>query len=115
MRKIAADFAAKNLPVTIFDIFSVPVDEKSLAADLKKCQSVLTVEENVLRGGLGSYILEIISDYHLNLSVKRLGIDFSGGVPNTFMNREYLRKLNGIDERGIVSTVNEILSWSIQL
>ena len=108
LRSIADQFAEKNISVTVFDVFSVPLDEKVFVEDLKKCSHLLTVEENVLQGGLGSYVLEILSDNHLNISIKRLGIDFKDGVPNVFMDRDYLRKLNGLDEAGIVSALNKI-------
>ena len=108
LRSIADKFAEKNISLTIFDIFSIPLDEKIFVEDLKKCSNLLTVEENVLQGGLGSYVLEILSDNNLNIPIKRLGIDFKDGIPNVFMDRDYLRKLNGLDETGIISALNEI-------
>ena len=108
LRDIADKFAVKNISVTVFDIFSVPIDEKTFVDDLKNYSYLLTVEENVLQGGLGSYVLEILSDNHLNIPIKRLGIDFKNGIPNVFMDRDYLRKLNGLDESGIISALNKI-------
>ena len=109
LRDIVDKFAERNISVAFFDVFKIPLDEKSFVEDLKNFSYLLTVEENVLQGGLGSYVLEILSDNDLNIPTKRLGIDFSNGIPDVFMDRDYLRNLNGLNEEKIISTVNKIL------
>ena len=116
LRKIVDDCAEKNLSVSAIDIFSVPFDEKSFIDEIKDYSEIITVEENVLQGGLGSYILEIISDNRLNISVKRFGVSSRDKIPKVFMDRDYLRKLYSLDEEGIICTLNDIYkNWGVRL
>ena len=53
----------------------MPVDEKALINEIQKCKLIITIEDNVKIGGLGSMILEILSDNQLNKPVKRLSLE----------------------------------------
>jgi 1-deoxy-D-xylulose-5-phosphate synthase len=68
---------------------------------------ILTVEENVLQGGFGSAILELLQEQDLSsLRVKRLGI------PDLFVEhgpQSLLRAKYGIDEDGIVKGAKKLL------
>ena len=55
--------------------FVKPLDENLILTLAAKHSRVLTVEENVLAGGFGSAILELLADHGLTgVAVKRLGI-----------------------------------------
>jgi len=62
---------------------------------------VIVVEEQQLRGGLGSELLEILNDYKENIHLERCGIDYGKDLPHTFGAREYWMKKFGIDEAGL--------------
>ncbi|RMG59830.1 MAG: 1-deoxy-D-xylulose-5-phosphate synthase, partial [Deltaproteobacteria bacterium] len=76
-----------------------PLDEELIVNSARKTKRVLTVEENVLIGGFGSGILEILSDRRVRgVEVMRLG------VGDTFLEhgtQAELRRKVGIDEEGI--------------
>jgi transketolase C-terminal domain/subunit len=40
----------------------------------RKVNTLITVEDHVLRGGLGSAVAEVLSDHHSRVSLVRLGI-----------------------------------------
>ena len=57
----------------IIDLHTIPCHESSLS-EIIQDKKVITLEEHFLPGGLGSYVLEIISDNDLNTRVRRIGL-----------------------------------------
>ena len=79
--------------------FVKPLDENLILTLAAKHGRVLTVEENVLAGGFGSAILELLADQGLAVAVKRLGI------PDIFVEHgapAILRQKYGLDADGIL-------------
>jgi len=74
----------------------------------KYCKTIFTVEEHNLSGGLGSAILEAISDMGLNTRVVRIGLQdkFCKEVGS----QEYLRKINGLDAESIANKIKGVLN-----
>jgi len=72
-----------------------------------RSEKVLTVEENVLQGGFGSAVLELLQEKGLSsVQVKRLGI------PDLFVEHgppSLLRAKYGIDEAGIYRAAKEMV------
>jgi 1-deoxy-D-xylulose-5-phosphate synthase len=83
--------------------FLKPLDGDLISYWAARTGKVLTVEENVLAGGFGSAVLELLQEKGLfEIRVKRLGI------PDLFVEhgpQALLRAKYGIDEEGIVSGV----------
>jgi 1-deoxy-D-xylulose-5-phosphate synthase len=92
--------------------FLKPLDANLLCNWAKKTGKVLTVEENVLQGGFGSAVLELLQERGLlSTQVKRLGI------PDIFIEhgpQALLREKYGIDENGIFREVQKMFEegWS---
>jgi 1-deoxy-D-xylulose-5-phosphate synthase len=79
--------------------FIKPLDEDLILTLAARHGRVLTVEENVLAGGFGSAVLELLADRELSVAVKRLGI------PDTFVEHgspAILRQKYGLDADGIL-------------
>ena len=58
-----------------YDIrFVKPLDEEMLHGIFTKFDKVITVEDHVLMGGMGSAVIEFMSDHGYSAKVKRLGI-----------------------------------------
>ncbi len=109
----AADLAARGFSATVVNVrFIKPLDESLILTLAAKHGRVLTVEENVLAGGFGSAVLELLADRGLfGLTVKRLGI------PDVFVEHGphgVLRKKYGLDAAGIVKGAQEILEVPAQ-
>ena len=67
--------AINGLDVSHYDLrFIKPLDKKLLHSIFKTYQSVITVEDGVIKGGFGSSILEFVSDNEYKINVHRLGI-----------------------------------------
>jgi len=79
--------------------FVKPLDTELILSVAQKTGKVITVEENLLQGGFGSAILELISDSRVqNIKIKRLGI------PDCYIeqgSQAQLRKDLAIDAAGI--------------
>lgn len=88
--------------------FVKPLDEGMIAAMGKKCGLILTVEDNVLAGGFGSAVLELVESKRLpHVAVRRVGI------PDVFVDhadQKRQRSLVGIDVDGITRAAKEFLS-----
>jgi 1-deoxy-D-xylulose-5-phosphate synthase len=87
--------------------FLKPLDGDLICHWAQRTGKVLTVEENVLQGGFGSAVLELLQEKGLfSVQVKRLGI------PDLFVehgSQSLLRAKYGIDESGIFKGVMEML------
>ena len=97
----AEQLAVRGFSATVVNArFVKPLDENLILTLAAKHGRVLTVEENVLAGGFGSAILELLADHGLaGVSVKRLGIPdifVEHGAPNI------LRQKYGLDADGIL-------------
>lgn len=87
--------------------FLKPLDEAMLHEIGKRFSRIVTVEDGVLKGGMGSAILEFMSDNGYNPTVKRLGI------PDRFIQHgpvEDLRAICGIDKTHIYNTLIHFLN-----
>jgi len=89
--------------VTLFDArFVKPMDKAGILSLAKGARSIVTLEENVLQGGFGSAVLELLSDEGISTPVKRLGI------PDAFIShgtQEELREEAGIDTEAIAKAL----------
>jgi 1-deoxy-D-xylulose-5-phosphate synthase len=92
--------------------FIKPLDEALILSLAAKHGRVLTVEENVVAGGFGSAVLELLADQGLfGVSVKRLGI------PDVFVEhgtQDILRQKYGLDAAGIVKSALAVLEQTAQ-
>ena len=56
--------------------FLKPLDEETILKSIQKTKDVITIEDNLLKGGLGSAVLELINKNKIeNISVKIYGYD----------------------------------------
>ncbi len=87
--------------------FVKPLDADLILSEARKSGKVITVEENVLQGGFGSAVLEMMEGKGAtDIKIKRLGI------PDKFVehgSQDSLRKRYGIDKDGIVRAAKEML------
>jgi len=87
--------------------FLKPLDGELICHWAKRTGKVLTIEENVLQGGFGSAVLELLQEKGLfSVQIKRLGI------PDLFVehgSQSILREKYGIDEDGIFKSAMEMI------
>lgn len=105
---IARAEAEKGCSLAHYDLrFLKPLDEAMLHEVGAHFQHVLTIEDGVLMGGMGSAVLEFMADNGYKPNVKRLGI------ADAFVQHgsvKELRALCGIDENAIYQVITQILT-----
>jgi 1-deoxy-D-xylulose-5-phosphate synthase len=79
-----------------------PLDEEILDEIGQNYQFIVTVEDGVLKGGMGSAILEYMADHGYTPSVRRIGI------PDNFVQHgtpQELYRICGMDATSIENTL----------
>jgi len=104
----AGKLKEKGINVRVINArFVKPLDEKLLCDTVKSLKRIITVEENVLMGGFGSAVLELLEEKGIrDAIVKRLG------VKDEFVehaSQSELRKIHGIDEEGIMEAAQRMM------
>ncbi|MBQ3190774.1 MAG: 1-deoxy-D-xylulose-5-phosphate synthase [Bacteroides sp] len=75
MEAIAAAEAKSGKSIAHYDLrFLKPLDRKMLDEIGKNYDSIVTIEDGVLQGGMGSAILEFMSDQGYSPTVRRIGL-----------------------------------------
>ena len=104
--EVALDLEKKEgISLAHFDLrFLKPLDEALLHHVFGNFQTVITIEDNALAGGMGSLVLEFMADHGYRSLVRRLGI------PDAFIEQGTLNELHaecGFDAAGIRKAILE--------
>lgn len=97
----------RELQIAHYDMrFLKPLDETILHEVGQHFKQVITLENGVINGGMGSAVLEFMADHHYHPEIKRLGLPDQfiehGSVPQLF-------HMLGIDQEGIVKHIMNCL------
>jgi len=108
--KAATTLANEDYNIGVVDArFLKPLDEKTIAACAQESGAIITLEENVLAGGFGSAVLEVLEQRNIVTAVKRIGL------PDLFVEQgtqTELRHMYGLDLEGVIHTVRAFLTNS---
>ena len=87
--------------------FLKPLDEEMLHEVGKKFKKIVTIEDGVRKGGMGTAVMEWMSDHGYHPAIQRLGI------PDHFVEHgtvEELRRIVGIDKESIKNAISQQLT-----
>lgn len=87
--------------------FLKPLDEEQLVKSIEKTKLLVTIEDNLLRGGLGTEILNLVNKNNLHINIQTFGYDdvfVKQGTVNQ-IEKEY-----GLDSNSIVNKIVEIVN-----
>lgn len=87
-------------------LFLKPLDTELLHEIFRKFKKIVTVEDGTIIGGLGSAVIDFMSEKGYSARIKKLGI------PDHFIEQGTIAELHhecGYDEEGIVTAVKELL------
>ena len=105
-KAISAAEAKGNKTIAHYDLrFLKPLDEEILDEIGQKYKFVATIEDGVLKGGMGSAILEYMSDKGYNPVIRRIGI------PDSFVQHGTPKELYQICGMDAASIENVLLSF----
>ncbi len=101
--------AAKEVKKSIAVVnsrFVKPLDNNLILNLAKKTKNIITIEEGMAKGGLGSAILELLEENNIKANVKILG------VPDKFIEQakqDKQKELCGLTKENILKTIKEML------
>ncbi len=102
-----------NINAAFYDIrFVKPLDQKLLHEVFTRFDKVITFEDNVLMGGMGSAVVEFMTDNDYSARIKRVGI------PDRFISHGTLQELHkecGYDSKAIVKQIVHICQKNFAL
>ena len=102
-KAIASAEAKSGKSIAHYDLrFLKPLDEEILDEIGQNYQFIVTVEDGVLKGGMGSAVLEYLADHGYTPSVRRIGI------PDNFVQHgtpQELYRICGMDATSIENTL----------
>ena len=103
----AAQLQKEGISLAVVDPrFIKPLDRRLLTDEARRTGVVITVEENVLQGGFGSAVLELLKDEGLTPHLVRIGL------PDAFIaqgSQKELRAIHGLDAAGIAKRIREVI------
>lgn len=111
---VKAQKAIENLQlqgksVALYDLrFLKPLDTAMLHTIAQKFDKIITLEDGVINGGMGSAILEFMSDHNYSLHIHRMGIPDEFVEHGTVEELYHLCKLDTASiEQAILETLNK--------
>ena len=94
--------ASKNINVRVVDVHTIkPIDKEMIIKCAKETKAIYTVEDHNIIGGLGSAVMEVLSET-LPTKVHRIGINDCFGKSG---NARKLMEFFGVDAYSIVEIV----------
>ena len=106
MKAIASAEKESAKTIAHYDLrFLKPLDEEILDEIGKNFQYIVTIEDGVLKGGMGSAILEFMADHGYTPNVRRIGI------PDRFVQHGTPKELYQICGMDAESIKNALLSF----
>ena len=89
-------------PIIINARFIKPIDEELIVKIAEKVDLIVTVEDNVVQGGFGSAVLEVLAKNRIKRDTLIIGID---DIFPPHGKRDELKELCGIDSKGIARRI----------
>ena len=104
--------ASKNNATVVDMRFVKPIDEKMIIDICSNYEYIFTIEDNVILGGAGSAVNEIILKYGFNTKIKNIGIP-DKTIPHGSQD-EILTEI-GLNYSGIMNTTNDYIDYLTEM
>lgn len=99
--------AEYSVDVGVIDLYRLkPINEKLLLRCIEQSKRIVTLEEHLITGGIGSTIAEILADHGKNIPLKRIGI--RDKYYYAYGGRNNIQSICGLD---VDNVTNTILEW----
>ena len=107
---VAVRLEAAGISVGVLDLHTFPVDERAFLERVAGATRIVSLEEHVLPGGMGSAIAEIIADHGLAIRLRRLGVPAERAYGSIFGGRELIHRSCGLDGDAVERAVRSCLA-----
>ena len=107
--QVAKELGKKGVDIGVMDVFLIkPLSEDLFSKALEKYRAVITLEEGFINsGGLDSLVLQLINRNNIRIRFKNMG--FGQRYVFDIGSRNYLHKLNKLDEGSIQKNIKALL------
>jgi len=104
--KVSKILSKQNIEAGVLHINTIkPIDQEKIIHNSKNCKLIVTLEEHVRTGGLGSSVLECINDHNKNFLNKVLRIGLDDKFPEQYGNQQTLQDASGLSDTKIVKNI----------
>ncbi|MGI8643464.1 MAG: 1-deoxy-D-xylulose-5-phosphate synthase [Thermomicrobiales bacterium] len=111
--RAAEQLASEGIQATVVNArFVKPLDTELVLDVATRCDAIVTVEENTVRGGFGAGVLELLAENGMVMPVRTLGIP-DRVFEQASQNR--LRELAGLDVNSIADATRDLLDTHRQV
>jgi len=106
---VAKKLAENNVFIGLIDVYILkPFNEDFFFEKIKNYSQIVTIEEAFInKGGLDGLISKILNNKNSGIRLKRMG--FQDAYVFDIGSREYLHKLNNLDEESINKIIKELV------
>ena len=111
--RAAAPLKARGVGVHHLHVSTLkPFDRDGLLRAARGKRGIVTLENHVVTGGLGSLVAEILAEEGLGIKLRRLGLQdtFAHGA-----SKPYLMKKYGLDASALVGAIGQLLGRSLDI
>lgn len=106
--EVANELTNYSIDAGVVDLYRLkPVNVELLLETIGEPKGLVTLEEHLLAGGLGSIIAEILLDNDKTIPLKRIGVQDK--YYYAYGGRNHIQRLCGLDRDSIIKT---LLEWS---
>jgi transketolase len=106
--------ASKGYTIGVCDAYKLPFTDTKLCDELKSVKRIITLEEHFLAGGLGSAVLELLSDNEILNPLKRFGLDPKKGYCHLNGGREQIHNYYGLSSEQIEPAITDFITKQIK-
>lgn len=107
--RVCRDMKSKGEAIGLINANIIPLDGGLLKEELSGVSHLVTLEEHALAGGLGSHVLELVSDFSIPVEVKRFGFDLSSGYVDCFGTRDEIYESYHVDASAVEKYIEKIM------
>jgi len=102
--EIADILKKEDIKVSVVDLYRLkPVNKEKLMKYVKQSDKIVTLEEHLIDGGIGSIVAEVFVDNQINIPLKRIAIPDK--YCYTYGGREAIRRRINLDTNSVVKTI----------
>jgi len=102
--EVAKILKKEMINVSVVDLYRLkPVNKKLLLKYVNQSNKVVTLEEHLIDGGLGSIVAEVFVDNNITTPMKRIAIPDK--YCYTYGGREAIRRTIDLDTDSVVKTI----------
>jgi len=103
--EVTEELKKHSLDVGLIDLYTFPINEKLFLEVVGKAKRIITLEEHILFGGLGSAVAEVLADNDKFIPMKRIGLNLRKGYCYKYGGRGNIQSLYCLDKKNILKTI----------